>query len=89
VVDPGHWDGLPDGHTRATILDPPPESNMTDGAPVELDPLAALLAHRPAAGTAVARRPLAAYDTAAGLTPTASAPTASAPTASAPAGGTR
>jgi transposase len=70
VVDPAHWDGLPDGHTRATTLDPPPGSNPTDGTPVELDPLAQLLAHRPAAGTPVARRPLAAYDTAAGLTPT-------------------
>jgi hypothetical protein len=65
VVDPTHWDGLPDGHTRATTLDPPPEPNPTDGASVELDPLAALLAHRPAAATAVTRRPLAAYDTAA------------------------
>ena len=23
VVDPAHWDGLPDGHTRAVTLDPP------------------------------------------------------------------
>jgi len=33
VVDPKHWDGLPDGHTRATTLDPPPEPNPTDRAP--------------------------------------------------------
>ena len=84
VVDPAHWDGLPNGHTRTTTLDPPPEPNPTDTAPVELDPLADLLAHRPTVGTPVARRPLAAYDTAAGLTPAASAPTASAPTAPAP-----
>jgi hypothetical protein len=26
IVDPGHWDGLPDGHTRATTTsgEPPP-----------------------------------------------------------------
>src|SRR5215217_8252619 len=23
VVDPAHWDGLPDGHTRAVVLEPP------------------------------------------------------------------
>jgi transposase len=74
IVDTAHWDGLPDGHTRAVTLDPvtiePPVSPAT--APtttgVETDPLAALLTSRPAAATAVARRPLQAYDAAAGLT---------------------
>jgi transposase len=70
VVDPAHWDGLPDGHTRATILDPPPQPNPTDREPVELDPLAALLANRPAAATPVARRPLSIYDSVAGLAET-------------------
>jgi hypothetical protein len=74
VVDPAHWDGLPDGHTRATTLDPPSAPNPTHDGSGELDPLAELLAHRPAAATSVARRPLAAYDTAAGLTPTVPAP---------------
>ena len=70
VVDPAHWDGLPDGHTRAVTLDPPPASPGRAG-PRALgpDPLAALLTSRPAAATAVAHRPLLAYDTAAGLTP--------------------
>ena len=68
VVDPAHWDGLPDGHTRAVTVDHPrrdPDPPApTDAAP---DPVAALLMTRPAAGTPVARRPLSDYDTAAGL----------------------
>ena len=78
IVDPAHWDGLPDGHTRAVTLDPvtsePPASpataSSTTGA--QADPLAALLTSRPAAATAVAARPLLAYDAAAGLTQPAS-----------------
>jgi Integrase core domain len=84
IVDPAHWAGLPDGHTRAVTIDPitsepvtsesvtvePPASpaiaSSTTG--VETDPLAALLTSRPVAATAVARRPLLAYDAAAGLT---------------------
>jgi hypothetical protein len=72
VVDPAHWDGLPDGHTRTTTLDPvarDPEPAAVD-AGVEPEPLAALLAHRPTAATPVARRALSVYDTAAGLTET-------------------
>jgi hypothetical protein len=70
VVDPAHWDGLADGHTRAVTLDPPPAREPTAaGEPSVPDPLAGLLANRPAAATSVARRSLAAYDTAAGLTP--------------------
>ena len=75
IVDPAHWDGLPDGHTRAVTLDPvtsepsasPATAPTTTGA--HADPLAALLTSRPAAATAVAHRPLGAYDAAAGLTP--------------------
>lgn len=75
IVDPAHWDGLPDGHTRAVTLDPvtsepsasPATAPTTTGA--QADPLAALLTSRPAAATAVAHRPLGAYDAAAGLTP--------------------
>jgi transposase len=71
VVDPRHWDGLPDGHTRATTLDPvvpgpPTQPPGPEGGP-RLDPLAGLIAAHPAAATPVARRPLDAYDTAAGI----------------------
>jgi Integrase core domain len=75
VVDPAHWDGLPDGHTRATTLDPTPECAPASGEPRQPDPLAALLAHRPAAATPVARRALSIYDTAAGLAQTGLAET--------------
>jgi hypothetical protein len=70
VVDPAHWDGLPDGHTRAVTLDPPAEPAPADDQHMRPDPLAALLAHRPAAAAAVARRALSVYDTAAGLAET-------------------
>jgi transposase len=60
VVDPTHWDGLPDGRTRATTvavstpaLDPDPGSN-------DLEPLSSLLGRRHADIT-VAARPLADY----------------------------
>jgi transposase len=75
VVDPAHWDGLPDGHTRATTLDPadlgrrPAPPTAGDAEP-ETDPLAALLANRPVAATPVARRPLSIYDVVAGLAQT-------------------
>ena len=63
VVDAAHWDGLPDGHTRATVVEPPPEQTPArDDAQRQPNPLAALLADHPAAATAVARRPLSAYD---------------------------
>jgi transposase len=68
VVDPTHWDGLPDGHTRAVTLDPPPQPAATPAtAAIGPDPLTALLASRPTAATPVAHRPLLDYDTAAGL----------------------
>ena len=75
VVDPTHWDGLPDGHTRSTTIDPPrragdpPTGTSTggDGAG-EPNPLEALLTRSAAAATPVAKRDLAAYDDAAGLT---------------------
>ncbi|GAA3251296.1 IS21 family transposase [Nonomuraea helvata] len=71
VVDPKHWDGLPDGHTRATTSGPVP-SSLATGQPVEQDAdgLAALLKRSAAAQIPVARRPLAAYDLAAGLNST-------------------
>jgi transposase len=73
VIDPTHWDGLPDGHTRAVTLDPPPQpaaapATAAATAAIGPDPLTTLLTSRPAAATPVAHRPLLAYDTAAGLT---------------------
>ena len=32
VVDPTHWDGLPDGHTRSTTIDPPRRTGDPLGA---------------------------------------------------------
>lgn len=65
VVDPAHWDGLPDGHTRAVLtestarlLPPVPKTDT------ELEPLSSLLARRHA-DIEVAARPLAHYDAAA------------------------
>lgn len=75
VIDPAHWDGLPDGHTRATTIDPPslrqgPARSPSSGAAGEPSPLAALLAAHHTASQPVARRPLADYQAAAALTPT-------------------
>jgi transposase len=69
ITDPSHWDGLPDGHTRAVTLNPPPSPGGRQ--PARPGPLAALLAGNAAAATPVARRPLADYDTAARTTPPA------------------
>lgn len=68
VVDDRHWDGLPDGHTRRTALDPVPPSpaRTPAGSASEPNPLAALLTRTPAAGVPVARRPLTHYAHAAG-----------------------
>ena len=63
VVDPDHWAGLPDGHTRATIVDPA-RRRLSGRRPGRLEPLAALL-HRRHADIPVAARPLTDYHTAA------------------------
>jgi transposase len=68
VTDPAHWDGLPDGHTRAVTLDPPQQAGP-DRQPAGPGLLTALLSGHAAAATPVARRPLADYDAAAGTTP--------------------
>ena len=76
VVDPTHWDGLPDGHTRATIVEQPRRpgdplaacAGDADEAASEPNPLQALLTRSRLAATPVAKRALAAYDNAAGLT---------------------
>ena len=65
VIDQAHWDGLPDGHTRAVIVEPitrPLTVDLKAGA--GLEPLSSLLARRHA-NVSVAARPLTDYDTAA------------------------
>ena len=76
VVDPTHWDGLPDGHTRSTVVeaprrggDPLPPCAADAGETAdEPNPLEALLIRSALAATPVARRALTTYDNAAGLT---------------------
>ncbi len=65
-IDPAHWDGLPDGRTRAiTLTDPDPVTGRSSAE--RLEPVAVLL-DRPGMGVAVARRDPRVYDAAAGLT---------------------
>ena len=69
-IDPTHWNGLPDGSTRATTLDPLPcSSEATAVEPGEEAPreLAVVLAHRAKLAIPVARRDPSDYDRAAGL----------------------
>src|SRR3954454_23132308 len=61
-IDPAHWNGLPDGHTRAVTLTDP-VTTTTPPAPRELQPVAMLL-DRPAMGIAVPRRDPRVYDAA-------------------------
>ncbi len=72
-IDPTHWDGLPDGATRATAVDPPPCSADRDPAPEPRPELAVVLAHRAKLAIPVARRDPGEYDRAAGLGATATA----------------
>ena len=58
VIDPAHWSGLPDGHTRATSTEPVPTDHPS--GPARLEPLSALLTRRHADLT-VAARPLTDY----------------------------
>lgn len=64
VVDPAHWDGLPNGHTRAVVVEPvtrPLAPVLPLAASGGLEPLTSLLARRHAE-IEVAARPLTAYD---------------------------
>lgn len=61
VVDEAHWEGLPDGRTRATTTEAGQRRRAGGGTSEQPSPLQALLAGSPAAGTVVARRPLSAY----------------------------
>lgn len=62
VVEPDHWDGLPDGHTRAVSTIAPETIAGPDRAAVAAgpEPLASLL-HRRGGDVAVAVRPLSTY----------------------------
>jgi transposase len=72
VVDESHWDGLPDGTTRATVLDPPPDPFGPRSGAVVTPPstLAALLTVNPGATAVVAQRSLRDYERAAGVNDT-------------------
>ena len=62
VVDPAHWAGLPDGHTRATVVETTTAGELTPAPSVgEPNPLAALLNANAHAAVPVARRPLTDY----------------------------
>jgi transposase len=63
IIDQAHWDGLPDGRTRATVVEAHP-GTAGDAAAVgePPNPLQALLARNAAAATVVARRPLTSYE---------------------------
>lgn len=64
MVDPTHWDGLPDGHTRATVAEPAtgPVMALPPASGAGPEPLACLLARRHA-DIEVAARPLTEYHT--------------------------
>ena len=61
VVQDSHSEGLPDGHTRATVIDPPRRREASSGPVGPKQPLAALLTHRRLAAVDVATRPLSDY----------------------------
>ena len=62
MVDASHWEGLPDGHTRATTTDPddPAGPATATAPPPATEPLARLLARR-GADQPVPTRPLSVY----------------------------
>jgi hypothetical protein len=66
VVDEAHWDGLPDGHTRAVTsgdpADPQPLQRRRAGPDSGRGPLQALLTRSAAAQITVEARPLSVYD---------------------------
>ena len=68
VVDEAHWDGLPDGHTRAVTAGgadapgPAPGQPGAAGTGARAGALGMLLASHPAANAPVARRPLSDYE---------------------------
>ncbi|WP_351236373.1 IS21 family transposase [Streptomyces sp. NPDC002133] len=75
IVDEAHWEGLPDGRTRAvtTSLDAEPTGSnvfpLRRPAPAASGPLQALLTRSAAAQVEVGRRPLSVYDQLTGTRP--------------------
>jgi len=70
IVDDAHWDGLPDGHTRAvTTGDCPSSPQRRSSRDSTTGPLQALLTRAAAAQVTVAARPLSLYDQIAGTSP--------------------
>jgi hypothetical protein len=75
VVDEAHWEGLPDGHTRAVTTSGDAEAGDSNviplrrQAPAATGPLQALLTRSAAAQVEVERRPLSVYDQLAGTRP--------------------
>ncbi|MGI5146844.1 IS21 family transposase [Plantactinospora sp. CA-294935] len=70
IVDPAHWDGLPDGHTRAVTTGDPPAPPARPRPPATAGgPLQALLNRAAAAQVTVDRRPLSVYDQLTGTAP--------------------
>jgi hypothetical protein len=61
VVDASHWDGLPDGHTRATTTDPDTSGQPSLASRIAAaEPLSILLARR-GANQPVPTRSLSVY----------------------------
>ena len=69
IIDPRHWDGLPDGRRRSTTdrVPDPRDTPGPDSVATAPNPLEALLTRSWATTVRVGRRSLAAYDIAAGL----------------------
>jgi transposase len=61
MVCDAHYDGLPDGHTRATVIDLPRRREASPGPAGADEPLARLLTHQRLADVEVATRPLSDY----------------------------
>ena len=75
VVDPAHWAELPDGHTRATTVEPTHATSDTAAAPEVGEPAPTVRTEaRAGFAVEVVHRPLTDYDVLAGLvTPRAAA----------------
>ncbi|SFY45353.1 IS21 family transposase (plasmid) [Streptomyces atratus] len=74
IVDEAHWQGLPDGHTRATTTDPGTPAVRPARTDTEPGGLVSLLARARAAQVHVGTRPLALYDQITGTHPFTPAP---------------
>jgi transposase len=71
IADPAHWDGLPDGHTRAVTTGDPdaPIPLRRPKPPAAAGPLQTLLHRAAAAQVTVHARPLSVYDQVTGTQP--------------------